>query len=277
MKQIFDKISVRCSKLITNEYSTSFSLGIKFLAGRFHNPIYNIYGFVRCADEIVDSFHDFDKEYLLKKYKADALEAIEQKISTNPVLNSFQETVHAYKIEPELIEWFFQSMEMDLKKIEYSKEKYENYILGSAESVGLMCLRVFTEGDETKYQELKFYAMKLGSAFQKVNFLRDLGSDINNLGRYYFPGTSGNFTAEDKVMIEREIDEEFHMALSGIRKLPRGAKRGVYLAYSYYINLFNKIRRYSVQRVLTERISLPGRIKLSVMFNCILKERLIGI
>lgn len=277
MKILFDNISDRCSKLITNEYSTSFSLGIKFLSRKFHNPIYNIYGFVRCADEIVDSFHDFDKAYLLKKYKADTLEAIELKISTNPVLNSFQKTVHKYNIEAQLIEWFFHSMEMDLDKKVYDKEKYDNYILGSAESVGLMCLRVFTDGDEEKYNHLKMYAMKLGSVFQKVNFLRDLGADINGLGRYYFPGTTGNFTAEDKLIIEKEIEEEFLIALEGIRKLPAGARTGVYLAYSYYINLFNKIKSYSVQKVLTERIRLPGRKKISLMFNCLLKEKLTGI
>ncbi len=274
MKIIFDTISAACSKKITQSYSTSFTLGIQFLDRKLHKPIYNIYGLVRCADEIVDSFHQYDKNYLLNKYKTDALEAIEQRISLNPVLNSFQETANRYNIGLDLLNTFFESMEMDLEKKEYSKETFDKYILGSAEVVGLMCLKVFTEGDILKYEKLKPYAMKLGSAFQKVNFLRDIGNDINELGRFYFPKSNGNFTSNEKNNIEKEIEEEFKIALEGIRMLPLGARRGVYLAYSYYINLFRKIKKYSAEKVLLERVRLPASKKLSLMFNCILKEKL---
>lgn len=274
MKIIFDTISAACSKKITQSYSTSFTLGIQFLDRKLHKPIYNIYGLVRCADEIVDSFHQFDKNYLLNKFKADALEAIEQRISLNPVLNSFQETANRYNIGLDLLNTFFESMEMDLEKKEYNKETFDKYILGSAEVVGLMCLKVFTEGDILKYEKLKPYAMKLGSAFQKVNFLRDIGNDINELGRFYFPKSNGNFTSNEKNNIEKEIEEEFKIALEGIRMLPLGARRGVYLAYSYYINLFRKIKKYSAEKVLLERVRLPASKKISLMFNCILKEKL---
>ena len=274
MKIIFDSISAACSKKITQSNSTSFTLGIQFLDGKLHKPIYNIYGLVRCADEIVDSFHQFDKKYLLNKYKADALEAIEQRISLNPILNSFQETANRYNIGLDLINIFFESMEMDIEKKEYNKEAFDKYILGSAEVVGLMCLKVFTEGDIIKYEKLKPYAMKLGSAFQKVNFLRDIGNDINDLGRFYFPKSDGNFTSTEKNNIEMEIEAEFKIALEGIRMLPLGARRGVYLAYSYYINLFRKIKKYSAEKVLLERVRLPASKKLSLMFNCILKEKL---
>ena len=274
MKLIFDEISAACSKKITQAYSTSFTLGIRFLSKKFHNPIYNIYGLVRCADEIVDSFHEYDKKYLLKKYKTDAFEAIEQKISINPVLNSFQETANRYNIGLDLIHIFFESMEMDLEKKEFNRVAFDKYILGSAEVVGLMCLKVFINGDLKRYEELKPYAMKLGSAFQKINFLRDLGSDINNLGRYYFPQSEGNFTADQKKVIEKEIEAEFKIALEGIRMLPAGAKRGVYLAYSYYINLFRKIKKNSVEKVLSQRIRLPASKKIGLLFNCILKEKL---
>ena len=274
MKIIFDTISAACSKKITQSYSTSFTLGIQFLDRKLHKPIYNIYGLVRCADEIVDSFHQFDKDYLLNKFKTDALEAIEQRISLNPVLNSFQETANRYNIGLDLLNTFFESMEMDLEKKEYNKETFDKYILGSAEVVGLMCLKVFTEGDILKYEKLKPYAMKLGSAFQKVNFLRDIGNDINELGRFYFPKSNGNFTSNEKNNIEKEIEAEFKIALEGIRMLPLGSRRGVYLAYSYYINLFRKIKKYSAEKVLLERVRLPASKKISLMFNCILKEKL---
>ena len=274
MKLIFDTIAAACSKKITQSYSTSFTLGIQFLDRRLHKPIYNIYGLVRCADEIVDSFHEYDKRYLLKKFKADTLEAIEQKISLNPVLNSFQETANRYNIGLDLINIFFESMEMDLEKKEYNRDAFDKYILGSAEVVGLMCLKVFTEGGIEKYEILKPYAMKLGSAFQKVNFLQDIGNDINDLGRFYFPKLSGNFTFDEKYNIEKEIEIEFKIALEGIRMLPLSARRGVYLAYSYYINLFRKIKKYSAEKILLERVRLPASKKLSLMFNCILKEKL---
>jgi len=273
MKDLFDKLSASFSRSVTHAYSTSFTLGIKFLSRKLHQPIYNIYGFVRCADEIVDSFHGYDKKSLLEKLRADTFEAIEQKISINPVLNSFQETVNKYKIGEDLISSFLSSMEMDLVKTEYNRQNFEDYIFGSAEAVGLMCLKVFTEGDEKKYNELRPYAMKLGSAFQKVNFLRDLGSDINDLGRFYFPSTTSEFTLDQKKKIEMEIEQEFRIALEGIKLLPSGSRKGVYLAYSYYKNLFNKIKKTPVEIVLSKRIRLPGSKKISLMLNCLVKEQ----
>ena len=201
MKYLFDKVSEKCSKITTNSYSTSFSLGIRFLARKFHQPIYSIYGFVRFADEIVDSFHDYDKAHLLKRFEADTFQAIEEKISLNPILNSYQEVVNKYHIEDEITKTFLRSMEMDLSQSNYNREGYEEYILGSAEVVGLMCLRVFCEGDDEKYEQLKPYAMKLGSAFQKINFLRDIRADYAEMGRTYFPGINLNhFTNEDKII-----------------------------------------------------------------------------
>ena len=273
MKQLFDKISAECSKVITNVYSTSFSLGIKFLAKKFHAPIYNIYGFVRTADEIVDSFHSYDKKLLLHNFRKDTFDAIDAGISVNPILNSFQETVNKYNIEHRLIDLFFESMEMDLEKQEYKPDTYDKYILGSAEVVGLMCLRVFSENNYQIYEELEFFAKKLGSAFQKVNFLRDLNNDINDLGRYYFPGGM-EFTSERKKQIEEEIEKEFRIALIGIRKLPRGSRSGVYLAYSYYYKLFYKIKQYPPGKILKGRIRIPNARKFSLMFNCLLKEKL---
>jgi phytoene synthase len=273
MKKLFDKVSATFSRSVTHTYSTSFTLGIKFLDGKLHEPIYNIYGFVRCADEIVDSFHGYDKKFLLEKFITDTFQAIEQKISVNPVLNSFQETVNKYDIDKDLISSFLISMKMDLNKTEYNRQNFEEYIYGSAEAVGLMCLKVFTDGDASRYNELKPYAMKLGSAFQKVNFLRDLGSDINELGRFYFPSSTTDFTTDQKVNFEKEIEQEFRIALEGIRLLPSSSRKGVYLAYSYYKNLFNKIKRTPIEIVLSKRIRLPGSKKISLMLNCLLKEQ----
>jgi phytoene synthase len=272
MKQLFDDTSAGISKLITKNYSTSFTLGIAFLSRRFHRPIYNIYGFVRCADEIVDSFHGYDKRNLLNKFKQDTFTALESRISTNPVLNSFQETVNKYGIKHEHIHNFFRSMEMDLEQQEYNQSKFDEYILGSAEVVGLMCLHVFTENNINLYNNLSHFAMKLGSAFQKVNFLRDLKSDLYDLGRFYFPG--GAFNAESKIEIEKEIQAEFREALEGIRKLPSGVRPGVYLAYSYYYKLFLKIKSYPPSRVMKERIRLPNSKKISLIINCLFKEKL---
>jgi phytoene synthase len=271
MKEVFDNVSAELSKVITRTYSTSFSLGIRFLAGKFHRPIYNIYGFVRCADEIVDSFHGFDKKFLLEKLENDTYDAINRKISVNPVLNSFQETVNKYSIDQELISLFLKSMEMDLEYQEYNESKYQEYILGSAEVVGLMCLRVFSDRKPDVYDELEIYAMKLGSAFQKVNFLRDLKND-NELGRYYFPGGE-EFNITRKQEIEREIEQDFKFALIGIRKLPAGARLGVYLAYSYYYKLFRKIKSYPPDKILSGRIRIPNARKFSLMFNCFLKDK----
>jgi phytoene/squalene synthetase len=272
MKALFDEVSVMCSKLTTKRYSTSFSLGILFLKNPLRNPIYAIYGFVRFADEIVDSFDGYDKKYLLDKFRADLYEALEQRISLNPILNSFQQIVHQYNIDIELVNVFLDSMEMDLEKQFYVKENYEKYILGSAEVVGLMCLKVFLNGNQEKYDELKPYAMKLGAAFQKINFLRDLKDDYQTLGRTYFPNVDmTEFTLQAKREIEQEIALDFKEALIGIKKLPVSSKGGVYLAYVYYLTLFKKIKRVSVDRVLVERIRVSNGEKIALMFKSMLQ------
>ena len=275
MKSIFDMVSAKCSKLTTVSYSTSFSLGIYFLDKKFHNPIYNIYGYVRFADEIVDSFHGYDRQKLLKKFREDTQEAIKDGISLNPILNSFQKVVWEYKIEWELIDTFLISMEMDLYKNTYNRENYQEYIVGSAEVVGLMCLRVFTSGDLETYDKLKASARSLGAAFQKVNFLRDLNQDYHGLGRTYFPDININqFSDTDKKKIEQEIEMDFKAALEGIKKLPRGARRGVYLAYVYYYNLFTKIRAIHPQKILTERIRIPNSKKMNLMIGSWVRHQL---
>lgn len=275
MKALFDQVSESCSKITTKSYSTSFSLGILFLDRKFRNPIYNIYGFVRFADEIVDSFHDFDKELLLKRFREDTRLAIDEKISLNPILNSFQKVVVQYNIEWDLIDTFLKSMEMDLNKDSYDRQNYEQYILGSAEVVGLMCLRVFTEGDDKLYNELKPAAMRLGAAFQKVNFLRDLKADFSELGRTYFPGVDlAQFEANDKKFIEAEIEADFQFALEGIRQLPPASRRGVYLAYYYYLRLFHKIRGTEANEVLDRRIRIPNSLKMVLMFKSLIRHQL---
>ncbi len=272
MKLLFDSLSQECSKLTTKAYSTSFSLGIYFLNKRLRSSIYSIYGFVRFADEIVDSFHGFDKQYLLNKFKNDTYEALETKISLNPILNAFQQVVHQFEIEQDLIDKFLHSMEMDLQKVEYTPEKYEEYILGSAEVVGLMCLHVFTEGDKKLYATLKPYAMKLGAAFQKINFLRDLNMDVNQLGRTYFPNVDmTKFTGAEKKMIEDEIEQDFSDALVGIKMLPSTSQAGVYLAFVYYRSLFKKIKKVSAQRVMRERIRISNGHKIGLMVNSLLR------
>jgi phytoene/squalene synthetase len=275
MKALFDQVSYKTSKLITRKYSTSFSLGIYFLDKRMHDPIYAIYGFVRLADEIVDSFHDFDKAKLISEFRKDTVKAIEEGISLNPVLHSFQETVHRYSIEWKLIDTFLNSMEMDLEDRVYDRNEYEHYILGSAEVVGLMCLRVFAEGDLELYETLKPSAMKLGAAFQKVNFLRDASNDYENLGRTYFPGIDIRaMSNEDKKSIEDEIEGDFKEALQGIKQLPLGSRRGVYLAYLYYHKLFHKIKRVPPSKILTERIRIANSRKLTIMFDSLLRHPL---
>jgi phytoene/squalene synthetase len=275
MKAKFDHVSKKCSKITTTYYSTSFSLGIKFLNKEYREPIYGIYGFVRFADEIVDSFHQFNKEYLLEKFANDTNESIQNKISLNPILNSFQEVVNKFNIDLELIDTFLDSMRMDLGKVLYNQSAYEKYILGSAEVVGLMCLKVFVNGDEKMYSELKPYAKKLGSAFQKVNFLRDAREDLNTLGRNYFPDANlQNFTLEEKRKIEADIKAEFDEALVGIKKLPYGSRRGVYLAYFYYKKLFDKICRCKVEEVMSQRIRIPNANKVYLMFNSYMRHQL---
>jgi len=268
MKKLFDELSYQVSIATTKKYSTSFSLGILALKPAIRHSIYAIYGFVRLADEIVDSFHDYDKEALLRRFTEQTWQAIEEGISLNPILQSFQETVRTYQIDRALIEQFLHSMEMDLQKVEYNSELYQEYILGSAEVVGLMCLQVFVSGNKAQYEHLKPYAMKLGSAFQKVNFLRDLKDDFHVLGRTYFPSIEMNvFNNEVKSKIEEEIAVEFKESLAGIKQLPVSSRFGVYLAYKYYLSLFNKIRKISAERIMKERIRIPNGQKLSLAMS----------
>lgn len=275
MKKIFDTISVKSSKLATRAYSTSFSMGIYFLNKGLHNPIYSIYGFVRFADEIVDSFEGYDKRYLLNKFKNDTYEAIEQKISLNPILNAFQQVVNQYEIDHKLIEIFLQSMEMDLEKKQYTQEVYNQYILGSAEVVGLMCLHVFTDNNKKQYEKLKPYAMKLGAAFQKINFLRDMKADYHDLGRTYFPNVDMNkFNNHVKQQIEQEIEADLKDALIGIKKLPSSSKGGVYLAYVYYNSLFKKIKNVPAHKILNERIRISNGKKIGLMINSLLQSKM---
>jgi phytoene synthase len=274
MKLLFDQISLASSKIVTKTYSTSFSLGISCLHKKFHKEIYSIYGFVRLADEIVDSFHDYDKQNLLEDFKQDTYKSIKQKISLNPILNSFQHVVNGYGIEMDLIDRFLASMEMDLQEIQYSANSYEDYILGSAEVVGLMCLRVFTENDEEQYQLLKPSAMKLGAAFQKINFLRDLKSDYEVLGRVYFPKIDLTvFSDKEKIEIEKDIENDFNEALIGIKQLPCTSRFGVYVAYIYYRALFNKIKALSSTRIMTERIRLRNSKKIGLLAESYVKHR----
>ena len=273
MKDLFDKVSLKSSKMVTNAYSTSFSLGIKFLSNRFHDPIYSVYCFVRFAYEIVDSFHDFNKKELLADFRKQTYAAIEQKISLNPILNSFQNAVNQYKIPIELIDTFLDSMEMDLENIEYDRAAYEKYILGSAEVVGLMCLKVFLEGDEETYLKLKPEAMALGSAFQKINFLRDLNADYDKLGRTYFPGVDlKEFNDETKRQIEEEIEEDFYQGYLGIKKLPKSARFGVYVAYVYYYSLFSKIKSTPSSAILQQRIRIPNNQKFALLFKSYIRH-----
>lgn len=268
MKSLFDDLSIKMSKSTTQAYSTSFSLGIYFLNYRLRNAIYAIYGFVRLADEIVDSFEGYDQSFLLKKFREDTYEALESGISLNPILNSFQNAVTEYNIHVDHIDTFLKSMEMDLEKINYTEENYQQYILGSAEVVGLMCLHVFTEGDMKKYEELKPYAMRLGAAFQKVNFLRDIKDDYQTLGRTYFPDVDmSEFSMSAKKQIEAEIEMDFMIALEGIKKLPHSSKGGVYLAYIYYLSLFKKIKKLPAHKILNERVRIHNGKKFGLMLN----------
>ncbi len=275
MKLLFDNLSVEVSKMTTRTYSTSFSMGIYLLNKRLRNAVYSIYGFVRLADEIVDSFEGFDKKYLLSKFKQETYEAIESHISLNPILNSFQQAFHQYNIGSELVETFLQSMEMDLEKVDYTAEKYEKYIVGSAEVVGLMCLHVFTGDDQDSFNELKPYAMRLRAAFQKINFLRDMKDDYELLGRNYFPNVDmSEFTYDAKEKIEMEIENDFKIALKGIKMLPSSSRGGVYLAYVYYKSLFEKIKKLPPKRVLTERVRINNGKKFGLMINCMVQYKL---
>jgi phytoene/squalene synthetase len=275
MKALFDDISERTSKMVTNSYSTSFSLGVKFLGKKFHNPIYAIYGFVRFADEIVDTFHDHDKSQLLADFKLETYASIQRGISLNPILQSFQRTVNKYHIDLALIEAFFKSMEFDLDKAKYDASGYAEYIYGSAEVVGLMCLYVFCDGNQMQYEILRPGAQSLGAAFQKVNFLRDVKADYLQLNRVYFPGVDFNaFTNEMKNNIEEDIANDFEQAYHAILKLPLKARFGVYLAYKYYLSLFKKIRAVKPQRILEDRIRINNYHKAWVAAKALVRTQL---
>jgi phytoene/squalene synthetase len=272
-KSLFDSVSVECSKLTTLSYSTSFSLGIKMLSKKHQKAIYAVYGYVRFADEIVDTFHDFDKRRLLEKFKNDTIEAIAEKISLNPIINAFQQVYHEYNMTWDLVDTFLKSMEMDLEEIQYNEQNYEEYILGSAQVVGLMCLKVFTNGNQEMYDRLTPSAMRLGSAFQKINFLRDLNADYRDLGRVYFPNVDMNeFNWETKRKIESEIAQDFAIAYQGILQLPKDSRYGVYLAYTYYLRLFDKIKGLDPEVVLNNRIRIANPKKLALMFGSFLKH-----
>jgi len=272
---LFNDTSLACSKLITARYSTSFTLGIRTLDRRFHLPVYAVYGFVRWADEIVDTFHDHDKAALFADFKRQTAEALALRFSLSPVLHAFQLMVHRYGIDREFIDAFLRSMEMDLEDNRYNQSLYEEYIYGSAEVVGLMCLRIFCEGDEAMFERLREPARRLGSAFQKVNFLRDIRSDYEERGRVYFPGVAyERFDDTTKLEIEADIRADFDAAYAGIVQLPRAARLGVYLAYVYYLKLFHKIRQLPAARILGERVRVPDNTKLLLLMGSYFRYRL---
>ena len=274
--ELFHTVSEKCSQVVTEKYSTSFSSAIRLLHKDLRKPIFNIYGFVRFADEIVDTFHEYDKKALLEEFRKATYEAIDRGISCNPILNSFQSTVNKYQISRDLIDAFFHSMAMDLGKQEYKKdEEFREYVYGSAEAVGLMCLYVFCEGRKETYEQLKSSARSLGAAFQKVNFLRDIRADYIGLSRVYFPGCDfNNFTKNQKEQIEKDIHNDFHEAYKGILKLPLKARFGVYVAYKYYLSLFKKIKKVKPALVLEQRIRIPNYGKLMIILRAGVKNQL---
>lgn len=276
MKEIFDKVSYECSEKVTKTYSTSFSMATKLLSKSIRRDIYNIYGFVRFADEIVDSFHNFNKSELFNSFAEDLDKALLNKISLNPILNSFQHTYHKYSIDRDLVDSFMKSMRMDLKKKKYSTVKeYKEYIYGSADVVGLMCLKVFVQGNEKQFQKLKINAMKLGSAFQKVNFLRDIKADQENLKRSYFPNTQFNNLSElEKNTIINEIEDDFKLGLQGIKELPIVAKFGVFIAYRYYNQLLKKLKKTPATEIINKRIRVPNLKKLELLTRSYVKYQL---
>lgn len=277
-KELFDRVSLTCSEVTTKTYSTSFSLGIGFLDPSLRDGIYSIYGFVRFADEIVDSFHHFDQKLLLDEFERDTYRAIKLKISLNPILNSFQHAVNQYGIEPELIDKFLASMRTDLTRKSHTEESFKVYVLGSAEVVGLMCLHVFCKGDKEMYEKLRPFAMQLGAAFQKINFLRDATADYYGLGRAYFPGVDFDlFDDETKEEILKEIAQDFNGALAGIRQLPPTSRFGVYVAYTYYWALFRKIKRTPASRILRDRIRISNIGKMGLLAASICRYKLKGL
>lgn len=274
-KALFDSVSISCSRKTTHAYSTSFSLGIRTLGKQFRDPVYAVYGFVRFADEIVDTFHDYDKEKLMARFREDTVRAIEDKISLNPILNSFQAAYHQFNFDWDLVDTFLKSMEMDLEKNAYDRMGFEEYILGSAEVVGLMCLKIFTQGNREEYEKLKPYAMRLGAAFQKINFLRDLKADYETLGRAYFPELDfTSFNEDTKKKIETEIEADFNEAYKGILMLHKDARFGVYVAYTYYIRLFQKIKALPSNRIMEERIRIPNQKKFALILKSYVQHNL---
>lgn len=276
MKKLFDQVSESCSRIVTESYSTSFTLATKMLDSSIRQDIYNIYGFVRFADEIVDSFHNYDKKELLDLFEKDLKKSIEDKISLNPILNSFQKTIHSYQIDYELVDSFLNSMKLDLDKKKYlTKKEFDQYVYGSADVVGLMCLKVFVKGNKNQYNDLRPYAMSLGSAFQKVNFLRDLKADHDGLNRSYFPNLNiDEFDETSKKIILDEIDKDFRHALKGIFKLPSSARFGVYTAYKYYLKLLNKLRKTHPLKIKSSRIRVPNYQKVNVLARSYVRYRL---
>jgi phytoene/squalene synthetase len=273
-KPLFDLVSQQCSALTTKAYSTSFSLGIRLLAPELQTPIHAVYGFVRFADEIVDTFHDFDKVTLFDRFKADTYRALSERISLNPILNSFQWAFHAYEMDMAHVDKFLESMERDLDQTAYDREGYEDYIVGSAEVVGLMCLSVFVQGDRKQYAALLPHARSLGAAFQKINFLRDLKADWSGLGRTYFPGLDLDaFDSDAKTAIESEIHRDFAHAYQGIIQLPRSSRLGVYMAYIYYTRLFRKIQRLPHSRIMEDRIRIPNRQKAMLLMGSYVRHQ----
>ena len=276
MKNIFDEVSYSCSEKVTKTYSTSFSLATRLLSENIRKDIYNIYGFVRFADEIVDSFHDYNKSELFNDFSIDLEKAIRNKIHLNPILNSFQHTFHKYKIDKDLVDAFMKSMRMDLTKKKYNTVKeYKEYIYGSADVVGLMCLKVFVQGNDKLYKKLKKNAMKLGSAFQKVNFLRDLKADKEDLNRTYFPNTKFEKLSEsEKNEIINDIEDDFKMGLEGIKELPLDAKFGVFMAYRYYNQLLKKLKKTPATEIINRRIRVPNLKKIELLTRSYVKYQL---
>ena len=273
-KPLFDQVSRQCSALTTRAYSTSFSLGIRLLAPELRTPIHAVYGFVRFADEIVDAFHEYDKATLFERFKEDTYRAIDERISLNPILNSFQWAFHTYEMDMAHVDKFLDSMERDLDQTAYDREGYEDYIVGSAEVVGLMCLSVFVRGDKEQYAALLPHARSLGAAFQKINFLRDLKADWSGLGRTYFPGLDLDaFDSDAKAAIEAEIHSDFAHAYEGILRLPKSSRLGVYMAYIYYVRLFRKIQRLPHSRILEDRIRIPNRQKAMLLMGSYVRHQ----
>ena len=273
--KLYDRVCAECSVLTTKAYSTSFSLGIRFLGEQLRQPVYSIYGYVRFADEIVDTFHHKDKSTLFERFKADTNLALEEGISLNPILHAFQQVFHQYSLDKNHVDLFLQSMEWDLKRADYDRVGFEQYIVGSAEVVGLMCLKVFVNGDQSEYERLRPFAERLGAAFQKINFLRDIKADFQEMGRSYFPNLDmTSFDEQTKSIIEDEIEADFKEAYKGIIELPRSSRLGVYIAYIYYLRLFQKIRSLPSERILEERIRIPNSRKATLFVGSYLRHSL---